>query len=345
MGLADRSYMYEPRQPNRPPNGPGGSNRPPKNERKVRKVWATIFTIIFGILLAIQVVDDVGPHTKNNPLSSNTHATIFFGLAIIAIQWRAIKRHTKIGSLSRNTLRWMGGISLALIVSYLVSTPTTTHLAPTSTTPNSSVVIMKQKTVSVVKSGFTQSTGDIISYGLILRNESASLTALDISVTTTFLDSLGRSIGSDGETITGVPPEGVFNVGGSISPNISLTVSRLQVSLKIGGLTTEQLILPSATNVKATPGYLGSVIGSLHNPYNKLLPSNATIYIVYLNAKGQIVGGDNETAGAAVTPDATVTFSDTLLSMTVNKATVVRASVDPDGFPVPGSGTIRWTSS
>ena len=335
--------------------GPGPDRLPPphnepkvgvgrrRNERKVRKVW----TIVFGILLAIQVIDDVGPHTKNNPLSSNIHATIFFGLVIFAIQWRAVKRHTRIGLLSQNTLRWAGGIFGVLVVLYLISTPTTpSHLAPTASTSSSSVAIARPVTVSVVKSGFTQSAGNLISYGLILRNNNSSLTALDVKVTTTFLDSLGRSVGTDDQTITGIPPTGNFNIGGSIAPNVSLTVAKLRVAVKVGGSTAEQLILPLATNVTATTrDFSDSVIGNLRNPYSRLLPSDATIYIVYLNTQGQIVGGDNESTGAAVNPGATVAFSDTLLSMmTISKTTIVRASVDPYGFPVPGSGKIQWTS-
>lgn len=202
--------------------------------------------------------------------------------------------------------------------------------------------------VSVMKSGFTQNTndvGDLISYGLILRNSNSSLSALDVKVTTTFLDSLGRSVGTDNQTITGIPPAGTFNVGGSIAPNISLTVARLRVSVKVGGSTAGPLALPIVTNVIAKTGdsIFSSVAGSLRNPYTRLLPSDATIYIVYLNAQGQIVGGDNEPTGAAVSPGATVAFSDTLLSTSINPTTIVRASVDPDGFPVPGSGTIQWT--
>lgn len=199
--------------------------------------------------------------------------------------------------------------------------------------------------VNVVASGFTQNAdnaGGLISYGLILRNESSSLTAVDIKVTTTFLDALDRSVGTDDQTITGIPPAGKFDVGGSIAPNVSLTVARLHVAVKVGGSTTERLVLPSVTNV--TTRFLSSVEGSLRNPYTRLLPSDATIYIVYLNAQGQIVGGDNESTGAAVRPGATVAFRDTLPSVTISKTTTAQASVDPDGFPVPGSGTIRWTS-
>lgn len=203
--------------------------------------------------------------------------------------------------------------------------------------------------VSVVASGFTQNaanSGGLISYGLILRNENSSLTALDIKVTTTFLDSLGRSVGTDEQTITGIPPAGSFDVGGSIAPNVSLTVAHLQVEVKVGGSTTQRLVLPAVTDVTATTGNfgIGSIVGSLRNPYTRLLPSDATIYIVYLNAEGQIVGGDNEPTGAAVRPGATVAFRDTLPSVTISNTTTVRASVDPDGFPVPGSGTIRWRS-
>ncbi len=246
------------------------------------------------------------------------------------------------------TLKWIGGALLVLIV--LAALGNALPKSPSSpTTSNSSVVVAKPVVVSVVKSGFTQNTenaGDLISYGLILRNNNSTLTALDVKVTTTFLDSLGRSVGTDDQTITGIPPAGNFNVGGSIAPNISLTVARLRVAVKVGGSTTVRLVLPLVTNVTAKPQIPGisSVTGSLRNLYPRLLPSDATIYIVYMNAHGRVMGGDNEPTGAAVSPGATVSFSDTLLSKTISKTTIVRASVDPDGYPVPGSGTIRWTT-
>lgn len=87
--------------------------------------------------------------------------------------------------------------------------------------------------VIVVASDFTQNVdnaGDLISYGIILRNENSSVAAIDVKVTTTFVDSLSRSVGTDDQTITGIPPAGRFNVGGSIAPNVSLTVARLHVS-------------------------------------------------------------------------------------------------------------------
>lgn len=61
-------------------------------------------------------------------------------------------------------------------------------------------------------------------------------------------------------------------------------------SVKVGGSTAGPLALPIVTNVIAKTGdsIFRSVAGSLRNPYTRLLPSDATIYIVYLNAQSQI---------------------------------------------------------
>jgi hypothetical protein len=240
-----------------------------------------------------------------------------------------------------------GGLLILIILAAIGNFIPKSHSQPI--TPNSSVSNARPVIVTVVKSGFTQSTNsvDLISYGLVLRNESLSRAALDVKVTTTLEDSLGRSVGTSDVTITGIARAGMFDVGGSIAPNISLRVSRLHVTIKVGGSTTEQLVLPPVSNVtiKIRQFGNGSVAGSFRNPYSKFLPSDATIFIVYMNAQGQILGGDSEQTGAAVSPGATVAFSDSILSMTLHKTTIVHASVDPDGFPTPGSGIIRWTTS
>jgi len=241
---------------------------------------------------------------------------------------------------------WIVGVLLLLILLAIGDHQKPTSSSPTSTSSSPAATSVD---VSVVKSGFTQNTKtvvDLISYGLILRNNNSDLTALDVKVTTTFLDSFGQPLDTDVKTVTGIPPLSTFDVGGSIAPNISVKVARLGVTVKVGGSTTKRFVLPIVTSVVAIGDFgLCSVAGTMRNPYTRVLPSDATVFIVYVNAHGFVVGGDNEPTGAAVSPGATVAFTDSLLSMTISKATIVRASVDPDGFPVPGSGTIQWTTS
>lgn len=191
--------------------------------------------------------------------------------------------------------------------------------------------------VSVAGTGYTQTTngaGDLISYGVILRNHSSRLAALRVRLTVTLLDSRGRSVATQTVTITGIPANGRFYVGGIAAPNVSLTVSSLHTAVDVGSSTPHKLALPPVTKATVTPGSLGvsGVAGDFRNPYTTLISSSATIYLVYLNAQGAIVGGDSEPAGAAVRPGQTVSFNDPASSLSFVKAASVKASVDPCGF-------------
>ena len=103
--------------------------------------------------------------------------------------------------------------------------------------------------VSVVKTGFTQSggqAGNSISYGFILQNQNSILTAVAVKVSETFLDSGGRSVATDSQTLTGLPPGSRFYVGGNTVSNVSLQVSKFEVTVTVGGsIVTDQLLIPS----------------------------------------------------------------------------------------------------
>ena len=64
------------------------------------------------------------------------------------------------------------------------------------------------------------------------------------------------------------------------------------------------LVLPPVSDVLVEPDGYGEekVTGKLTNPYRTPIPSQGTIYAVLFNAKGGIVGGSLEPAGAAVEP-------------------------------------------
>lgn len=199
--------------------------------------------------------------------------------------------------------------------------------------------------VSVKATGYTQSAngaGDLISYGVILHNQSSSAAALHVRLTVTLLDSRGRSLTSGTSTITGIPAGADFYVGGGAVTNVSLRVSSLRTAVKVGSSTSHQFTLPPVARTSVKPGSPGidSVTGEFRNPYRKQIPSSATIYLVYLNSQGKVVGGDRELSGAVVQPGRTVSFNDQLTSLSFVKAARAEASVDPCsllGMPSPGN--------
>ncbi|HUY23993.1 MAG TPA: DUF4190 domain-containing protein [Candidatus Saccharimonadales bacterium] len=245
----------------------------------------------------------------------------------------------------------VGAVGLLLLVVGLIGASAThSRSAPKLPATPSHQVSPASAEVHVVASGFTQDTSgasSIISYGLILQNASSHVAALHLQLAIALVDAQGRSVASATTAITGIPAGRRFYVGGTAAPNVSLTVAKLDASVTVGSATTRQPVLPSVSNLSLAgyslapgipvPGY-GNIAGDLTNPYSVPLASDATIYVVYLNPQGQVVGGASEGAGAQVQPGATDAFS--LPGVVVGRASTFEASVDPCvafGFSMPGS--------
>lgn len=245
----------------------------------------------------------------------------------------------------------VGGLGLLLLMVGIIGAVAT----PSRSTPKvpataSHQVAPARAEVRVFASGFTQDTSgasSVISYGIILENTSPHVAALHIQVAIALVDAQGRSVASATTAITGIPAGGRFYVGGMAAPNVSLTVAKLDASVTVGSATTRRPVLPSVSNLSLAaysvapgipvPGY-GNIGGDITNPYSVPLASDATIYVVYLNPQGQVVGGASEEAGAQVQPGATVAFSQP--DVEIGKATTLEASVDPCvafGFSMPGN--------
>lgn len=204
--------------------------------------------------------------------------------------------------------------------------------------------------VAVTSDGFTQSnygTGSptFISYGAALHNTTAHVDALNLTVTASFTDTLGRSVASDITTLIGIPAAGTFYIGGLASSNISLTVASMNVTVKIGATQPHRLTLPPVSGLSVqTDSTTGdtAVSGTLQNPYGKPISSLAQIYVVYVSPEGAVVGGASEFANAAVNPGSAVAFGFSALSSDINSAFIpassvatVQGSMDPCGG-IPG---------
>ncbi len=193
--------------------------------------------------------------------------------------------------------------------------------------------------VVVTKSGFTQmalSTGNAITYGLVLANTSPDEDALGVDVRVSFADTQGRSVASDSTTITGTPAGGTFYLSGEVFPNVSLTVASLQPTVSVRASKPKRLVLPpvSGTQLSATGGFFNelTVTGNLTNPYAKPMPESATIYAVVFDGQGNVLGGGSEQTLAQVQPGATVSFqlsSLRLFLVPADRAASVQVSVDP----------------
>jgi hypothetical protein len=199
--------------------------------------------------------------------------------------------------------------------------------------------------VAVVSDGFTQSNysigaGTFISYGAVLHDSTSNVDALNVAVTASFTDTLGRSVDSETTTLTGIPAGSTFYLGGLASSNVSLTVASMNVSVTVGSTQAHRLALPPVSGVGVQTDDLGdeSVSGTFDNPYAKAIPSTAQIYVVYFNAERAVIGGASEDSGASVEPGGSVAFGFPWFSTDINDSFVppsdvatIDGSVDPCG--------------
>jgi hypothetical protein len=189
--------------------------------------------------------------------------------------------------------------------------------------------------ITVAASGFTQikafSSASEITYG-VLPEDRSSQAAINVKLSVVFKDTSGRAVATDTMTITGIPAGGRFYVAGILESNVTLQTLTSYVTATASSTPTGSFALPTAsgTTIKPdpqAPGF-GSILGDFSNPYRQPMSQDGTtIYVVYLNSSGAIIGGTLELAGAAVEPGATVGFSvpDAILS----NIAAVDASVDP----------------
>jgi hypothetical protein len=192
---------------------------------------------------------------------------------------------------------------------------------------------LKPAQVVVTKSGFSAESGDsgtLLTCGLVLENRSPDSDARDATVTVAFVDTLGRSVASDEFDLTLIPAGQTFYASCFAFPSVTISVASLNVRVIVGKSVPRKAQLPPVSGLAVTQDESGSttLTGNLTNPYTRAMPEDATIYAVYFDASGNIVGGDEEGAGASVQPGATVGFQFDVFADNVANA---RVSVDPCG--------------
>jgi hypothetical protein len=193
--------------------------------------------------------------------------------------------------------------------------------------------------VILVKSDFTQDVsgaGNVIEYGLALLNRSLATDAIEVGFTVEFLDTQGRSVTSDSSSVTAIPAGGTFYVSGDALSNVSLTVASMQVAIRVEKSQPKRLTLPSAhARLTIDPEFGPMVSGTLTNPYSQPLPSDATIYVTFLDSAGTFLGGASEQTSAEVQPGATVNFEPLtdagIADQDWARAASAEVSVDPCG--------------
>ena len=178
----------------------------------------------------------------------------------------------------------------------------------------------------------TSDAGSIIEYGVVISNRSPGLEARNVTVTVRGVDVHRRSSVTDQKLfITAVPAGGSFVVAGLIVPTVSLALRKLTATVRVGTTTRHSLRLPVVTNVRLdTPGGdLVDVTGRLTNRSTKPLSPEASMYAIFLDRSGRIVGSSMGNPGAVVRPGATVSFNlDGIVDPAAHPVSA-RVSVDP----------------
>lgn len=139
-------------------------------------------------------------------------------------------------------------------------------------------------------SGRISGTAQFFSYGVVLRNTSATRDAFGVKVRVFVLGDAGL-VGVYLTTIPFIPSGTTFYLGNE--PASMSTVQRatgVRAVIAVGGTGKPSGSLPPAT---ASPPKAGRVHGTVQNDYKRgIVTSGTKVYAVYYDGTGKVVGGD-----------------------------------------------------
>jgi hypothetical protein len=176
--------------------------------------------------------------------------------------------------------------------------------------------------------GRISGTAQYFSYGVVLRNRSATRDAFGVKVRTFVLGDAGL-VGVYATTIPFIPARSMYYLGNE--PAASSTVQRatgVRAVISIGGTGKAQGSLPPAV---AKPPSGTRIVGTVANRYKRPIVWRGTrLFAVYYDRSGKVIGGDRlkrlSFSAAAIAPGKTAGFS-ARLGPAVSAARIARVSV------------------
>lgn len=152
------------------------------------------------------------------------------------------------------------------------------------------------------KQGFSQrpdrfGTGSTFSYGMFLRNTSATQDAINVYVLVNMVAANGELIGTATRTVPLVGAGQTYALGDSLSLRTQVPVAKLELTIRLGAHQLKQEhTMPEFANVRIVPaqgdaGWVGEVDGEVLNSTPAMTLTNAKLSIVLLDAAGTPVGG------------------------------------------------------
>lgn len=196
--------------------------------------------------------------------------------------------------------------------------------------------------VVVDRQGFTQrpdsaGPGSLLSYGVILRNTSATKDARNVYVIVNMVAASGSLIGSKSKTVQLVPAGGTFALGDYMNLRTQVMATHLEITIRVEGNEPKQKHpMPDFANVRIVPsqfdpGWVGEVDGEIVNDTTTLTLANANLSIVVLDGSGNPVGGGTGFSVAAIPSGSRFVFLAQIgfTSIPLDHAVSVVVSVEP----------------
>jgi hypothetical protein len=208
-----------------------------------------------------------------------------------------------------------------------------------STTPTAPAAPPK---VIVDKQGFSQRAdsyggGSLLSYGLMLRNTSATEDATSVYVLVNMVDAAGELEGSVSRTLTLVGAASTFAYGDSLHLRTDIPVSSLEITIRVGSHSPmKSHPAPDFANVRIVPdsrdpGWVGEVDGEVVNATPTLTLTSARLSIVVMDAAGNVIGGGAGFTVVAVPSGSRAVFTapSGVTALATDKATTAVISSEP----------------
>jgi hypothetical protein len=188
--------------------------------------------------------------------------------------------------------------------------------------------------VAVSKSGFTEGAGASTredDYGVVLRNTSATLDAVDVTVTVNAVDANNVVLGTEGRIFFAIPAGATYFFGGSISHSASRTATSLEVYVQVAVGAPPSLTLPGSANVGVVRTGVGGtqITGELVNTAARPLSSLARVTGVVFDGAGNVIGGGGAYQPSTVQPGQHAAFTINVPSVPFAAAASAQVSAEP----------------
>ena len=209
---------------------------------------------------------------------------------------------------------------------------TVTVTVPASETPTTEQPVPQSQTkdaaVAVAGKGFSQDDTSV-SYGIVLKNKSATEDALDVTVNTNFVDASGTILESESDSVNVIPAGETFYLGGDAFTEGGARVVRMETYAEVGQSETAAYPLPVVSDLRLRhEEYIGlKAYGVVENTLDKPLSQFARIGIVVFDARNRVVSGGFTYLDADLPPGRRAAF-DTSIDAAPSTVRYVRASVD-----------------